>query len=224
MSVLWHFPPFSQYYYLSTNCSLLQYKATVAAGVQDIVTAQSTYTPTTGYLNPETGNLDNLSEIRIWGLFSCFLLKRWGWLQVLVSSDRLFNIFWSGCLCFKYVLTHGHLGIYVIVIRTSSFWIPVVSMLWWPNFWRFYCSEFDEIIFVGLVFEAVGHVGSPGGRGREERPGWIFYTLQSCHTMDTKPYHGYQTIPHEYHTTPNTILLTILHNVPIPTLPYLCPI
>ena len=74
----------------------------------------------------------------------------------------------------------------------------MVFVLDWLHFWWFYTSEFDEFIFVGLVFEAVWHVGSPGGRGREERPGWIFYTLQSCHTMDTKPYHAKaeHTLPH----------------------------
>ena len=55
---------------LSSNCTTRQYKATVPAGVQDIVVAQSTYPP---LAQPETGNLDNLSEIRIWGLFGCFL-------------------------------------------------------------------------------------------------------------------------------------------------------
>ena len=85
----------------------------------------------------------------------------------------------------------------------------MVFVLDWLHFWWFYTSEFDEFIFVGLVFEAVWHVGSPGGRGREERPGWIFYTLQSCHTMDTKPYHAKaeHTLPH---------FGTLLYNIAIP--------
>ena len=94
---------------LSSNCTTRQYKATVSAGVQDIVVAQSTYPPVA---QPETGNLDNLSEIRIWGLFGCFLhIKGLTWPQKLVKKSNLTQLFPSENLldstrCHSCIITH----------------------------------------------------------------------------------------------------------------------
>ena len=200
MSVLWQCGFSSILLQLSSNCHPGQYKATVAAGVEDIVTAQSTYTPTTGELNPETGNLDNLSEIRIWGLFGCFLLNRWVWLQILESKGN--GQFWPplknpsvrGHFIFKYTLNPNPWGYLkyldtcicdknFLSMASSGFCAWVASFLVVLHFrvWWIYFCWFG---FWGCVAR-----WEPGGTGEGGAARMDF--LHSS----ILPYHGYQTIP-----------------------------